>query len=109
MRRRSPSGSATTTTGASSKSCAQLGLRFEAGEEDRPVEGPLTGNTYVITGTLERFTRDEAAAALEGLGAKVGNSVSSKTTGLVVGEEPGKSKLDEGREDGRPAPDARTT
>src|SRR5438874_5479340 len=70
-----------------------LGLRFEAGDEDRPVEGPLTGHTYVITGTLERFTRDEAAAALEELGAKVGNSVSSKTTGLVVGEEPGKSKL----------------
>jgi DNA ligase (NAD+) len=70
-----------------------LGLRFEAGEEDRPVEGPLTGSTYVITGTLERFTRDEAAAALEERGAKVGSSVSSKTTGLVVGEEPGKSKL----------------
>jgi DNA ligase (NAD+) len=70
-----------------------LGLRFEIGEEDRPVEGPLTGKTYVITGTLEGFTREEAAAALEALGAKVGNSVSSKTTGLVVGEEPGKSKL----------------
>ena len=70
-----------------------LGLRFEAGEEDKPVEGPLTGKTYVVTGTLEGFTRDEAAAALEELGAKVGNSVSSKTTGLIVGEEPGKSKL----------------
>jgi DNA ligase (NAD+) len=79
-----------------------LGLRFEAGEEDRPVEGPLTGNTYVITGTLERFTRDEAAAALEGLGAKVGNSVSSKTTGLVVGEEPGKSKLTKAEKTGVP-------
>jgi DNA ligase (NAD+) len=71
----------------------ELGLRFETGEEERPVEGPLTGRTYVITGTLERYTRDEAAALLEELGAKVGNSVSSKTTGLVVGEEPGKSKL----------------
>ena len=71
----------------------QLGLRFESGEEDKPVEGPLTGNTYVITGTLETFTRDEAAAALEALGAKIGNSVSSKTTALVVGEEPGRSKL----------------
>jgi DNA ligase (NAD+) len=71
----------------------ELGLRFESGEEDKPVEGPLTGNTYVITGTLETFTRDEAAAALEALGAKIGNSVSSKTTALVVGEEPGRSKL----------------
>jgi DNA ligase (NAD+) len=70
-----------------------LGLRFEIGEEDKPVEGPLTGRTYVVTGTLEAFTRDEAAAALEELGAKVGNSVSSKTAGLIVGEEPGKSKL----------------
>jgi DNA ligase (NAD+) len=71
----------------------ELGLRFESGEEDKPVEGPLTGNTYVITGTLETFTRDEAAAALEALGAKIDNSVSSKTTALVVGEEPGRSKL----------------
>jgi DNA ligase (NAD+) len=79
-----------------------LGLRFEAGDEDRPVEGPLSGNTYVITGTLERFTREEAAAALEELGAKVGNSVSSKTTGLVVGEEPGKSKLTKAEKSGVP-------
>jgi DNA ligase (NAD+) len=71
----------------------ELGLRFELGEEDKPVEGPLTGHTYVITGTLEGFSREEAAAALEALGAKVGNSVSSKTTGLIVGEEPGRSKL----------------
>jgi DNA ligase (NAD+) len=79
-----------------------LGLRFEIGEEDRPVEGPLTGKTYVITGTLEGFTREEAAAALEALGAKVGNSVSSKTTGLVVGEEPGKSKLTKAEKVGAP-------
>jgi DNA ligase (NAD+) len=71
----------------------ELGLRFETGAEDRPAEGPLTGQTYVITGTLESFTREEAAALLEEQGAKVGNSVSGKTTGLVVGEEPGRSKL----------------
>jgi DNA ligase (NAD+) len=70
-----------------------LGLRFETGEEDRPVEGPLTGNAYVITGTLEKYSRDEAKAALEALGAKVSDSVSSKTTALIVGEEPGQSKL----------------
>jgi len=70
-----------------------LGLRFEAGEEERPREGPLTGSTYVITGTLERFSREDAAARLEALGAKVTNSVSARTTGLVVGEEPGASKL----------------
>jgi DNA ligase (NAD+) len=70
-----------------------LGLRFEVGEEERPVEGPLTGQTFVITGTLESFTREEAAALLEEQGAKVANSVSGKTSGLIVGEEPGKSKL----------------
>jgi len=71
----------------------ELGLRFETGEEERPVEGPLTGQTYVITGTLESFTREDAGALLEEQGAKVVNSVSGKTTGLIVGEEPGASKL----------------
>jgi DNA ligase (NAD+) len=75
----------------------ELGLRFEIGDELKPVEGPLSGKTYVITGTLEGFTRDEAAAELEARGAKVGNSVSGKTTGLVVGEEPGASKLTKAR------------
>jgi DNA ligase (NAD+) len=70
-----------------------LGLRFELGEEDKPKEGPLTGKTYVITGTLERWSREQAAAALEAAGAKVTNSVSTKTTALIVGEEPGASKL----------------
>jgi DNA ligase (NAD+) len=67
----------------------ELGLRFEVGEEERPIEGPLTGSQYVITGTLEGFTRDEAAAALASLGAKVTDNVSKKTTGVVVGESPG--------------------
>jgi DNA ligase (NAD+) len=71
----------------------ELGLRFELGEEEQPKEGPLTGKTYVITGTLERWSREQAAAALEAAGAKVTNSVSAKTTALVVGEEPGASKL----------------
>jgi DNA ligase (NAD+) len=74
-----------------------LGLRFEIGDELKPVEGPLSGSTYVITGTLEAFTRDEAAAALEAKGAKIVNSVSGKTTGLIVGEEPGNSKLTKAR------------
>jgi DNA ligase (NAD+) len=74
-----------------------LGLRFEIGDELKPVEGPLTGQTYVITGTLEAFSRDQAAAELETRGAKVVNSVSGKTTGLIVGEEPGNSKLTKAR------------
>jgi DNA ligase (NAD+) len=67
----------------------ELGLSFEAGEEDRPVEGPLTGTQYVITGTLESMSREQAREALEALGAKVSDNVSKKTTGVVVGESPG--------------------
>jgi DNA ligase (NAD+) len=67
----------------------ELGLRFEVGEEEKPIEGPLTGSQYVITGTLESFSREEAAAALLSLGAKVSDNVSKKTTGVFVGENPG--------------------
>jgi DNA ligase (NAD+) len=66
-----------------------LGLQFELSEAEQAVVGPLTGSQYVITGTLEGFTRDEAKAALEALGAKVSDSVSKKTTGVIVGESPG--------------------
>jgi DNA ligase (NAD+) len=79
----------------------ELGLRFELGEEERPKEGPLTGSQYVITGTLERFSREEAKAALEELGAKVSDNVSSKTTGVVVGESPG-SKVAKAQKAGVP-------
>ncbi|MGB2953621.1 MAG: NAD-dependent DNA ligase LigA [Gaiellaceae bacterium] len=79
----------------------ELGIRFEAGAEEQPVEGPLTGRTYVITGTLERSTREEAKAALEALGAKVSDSVSKKTAGLIAGESPG-SKLEKAQRAGVP-------
>jgi DNA ligase (NAD+) len=76
-----------------------LGLRLELGPEERPVEGPLSGKSYVITGTLERWSREQARAALEERGAKVTDSVSKKTSGLVVGENPG-SKLEKARRAG---------
>jgi DNA ligase (NAD+) len=79
-----------------------LGLRFETGEEDKPAEGPLTGSTYVVTGTLESISRENATAALEARGAKVTNAVSKKTTGLIVGEEPGASKLTKAQREGVP-------
>ncbi len=66
-----------------------IGLNFETDEDDRPVEGPLTGSQYVITGTLEGLTREEARSGLEAKGAKVSDNVSKKTTGVVVGESPG--------------------
>jgi DNA ligase (NAD+) len=71
----------------------ELGLNLELGEDERPREGPLTGQTYVVTGTLARWSREQAKSSLEELGAKVTDSVSKKTTGLVVGENAG-SKLE---------------
>ncbi|HYB95142.1 MAG TPA: NAD-dependent DNA ligase LigA [Vicinamibacterales bacterium] len=53
---------------------------------------PLAGKTFVITGELESMSRDAAQARLEALGAKVTNSVSKKTTALIVGRDPGASK-----------------
>ncbi|MGD9888252.1 MAG: NAD-dependent DNA ligase LigA [Halothiobacillaceae bacterium] len=59
-----------------------------------PAQGnqPLAGQTYVITGTLDGMSREEAKAALEALGAKVSDSVSKKTTAVIAGEAAG-SKL----------------
>ena len=50
---------------------------------------PLAGQTFVLTGTLESMTRDEAAAHLQELGAKVSSSVSRQTDYVIVGAEPG--------------------
>lgn len=54
---------------------------------------PLTDQTFVLTGTLESLTRDEARERLQALGAKVTNSVSAKTSYVVAGVDPG-SKLE---------------
>jgi DNA ligase (NAD+) len=79
----------------------ELRLRFEAGDEVKAPDGPLTGKTYVLTGTLESYTREEASAALEELGAKVSNSVSGKTAGVIAGEDPG-TKLAKAQKAGVP-------
>jgi DNA ligase (NAD+) len=78
------------------KKLKQAGLNFRSREERRR-EKPLEGKTFVLTGTLAKFSRDEAADIIESHGGKVASSVSSKTDYLVVGETPG-SKLDKARE-----------
>jgi len=67
------------------------GVKME--EHREKSAGPLVGKTFVITGTLEALSRDEAAARIESLGGKVTSSLSKKTDYLVVGESPG-TKLD---------------
>jgi DNA ligase (NAD+) len=70
----------------------------------RAVALPLAGQTWVLTGTLERMPRDEAKARLQALGAKVAGSVSAKTTQVVAGPGAG-SKLDRATELGIPVID----
>jgi DNA ligase (NAD+) len=69
------------------------GVRWEDSEPQRMTEdGRLAGKTFVLTGTLETMTRDEAKAAIQALGGKVTGSVSKKTDFLVFGAKAG-SKL----------------
>jgi DNA ligase (NAD+) len=83
------------------------GANMEVPEDQRTAadpSGPLTGKTYVITGTLQSMSREQATAALERLGAKVAGSVSKKTTGVIVGAEAG-SKAEKARTLGVPMVD----
>ena len=65
----------------------------------------LADKTIVVTGGLESYTRDEVGAAIKTRGGKSPGSVSSKTTALVVGENPGASKLDKAEKLGIPVLD----
>jgi DNA ligase (NAD+) len=69
------------------------GLNWKEGIASEGASLPLTGQTFVLTGTLQTMGRDEAQAKLEMLGAKVSGSVSKKTHAVVAGAEAG-SKLE---------------
>lgn len=71
-----------------------LGVEAKAPEAPRPVstDSFFSGKTVVLTGSLQKLTRDEAAERLEALGAKVSGSVSKKTDLVIAGEKAG-SKL----------------
>lgn len=66
-------------------------------EKEKVPTGKLAGKTFVLTGTLSRYTREEASRLIRELGGEVASSVSKKVDYLIVGENPG-SKLDRARE-----------
>ena len=73
------------------------GVHWKEGAPQRSTEGPLAGQTVVLTGGLAAMSRDEAGDRLEALGAKVSGSVSKKTSFVVAGEAAG-SKLAKAQE-----------
>jgi len=79
------------------------GLNFVAARPS-PIEKaqPLSGLTFVITGTLPGVTRSEAKAAIEAAGGKVTGSVTGKTSYLLIGENPGGSKFTKAQKLGTP-------
>lgn len=74
----------------------RAGVRMEA-ERLEAKEGPLRGQTFVVTGTLASMPRSRAEGLLRELGAAVGKSVTGRTSSLVAGERPG-SKLRKAQE-----------
>lgn len=75
----------------------RLGVAWKEQEPRTKAEGPLSGKSFVITGTLDSMSRDQATDRIVALGGKVSGSVSKKTSYVVVGAEPG-SKLKKAQE-----------
>ncbi len=76
---------------------ADAGVHWEEGVGSPISTSPISGKTFVLTGTLPSLTRDEAKERIEGLGGKVSGSVSKKTDYVVAGAEAG-SKLAKAQE-----------
>lgn len=80
------------------------GLNF-TGPERSTLPQTLTGMSVVVTGSLQGFTRDQVEAAIKSRGGKAPGSVSKRTTAVVVGADPGGSKLTKATELGVPVLD----
>ncbi|MEZ5339910.1 MAG: NAD-dependent DNA ligase LigA [Acidimicrobiales bacterium] len=78
------------------------GVNFQ-GPQASDLPQVLAGMAIVVTGTLEGFSRDSAAVAIKSRGGKNPGSVSKKTTAVVVGENPGASKVAKAEEHGVPS------
>ncbi|MGF1596481.1 MAG: NAD-dependent DNA ligase LigA [Acidimicrobiales bacterium] len=81
------------------------GVNLEGSAPADDVPQVLAGMSIVVTGTLDGFSRDEAAGAIKSRGGKSPGSVSKKTTAVVVGAEPGVSKVSKAEELGVPVID----
>lgn len=73
------------------------GVNMETGDDEEILDERFAGKTFVLTGTLEKFTRDEAKKIIESFGGKASGSVSKKTSYVLAGEEAG-SKLTKAQE-----------
>ena len=84
------------------KKLREAGLTFSGKKKERGTK--LAGKTFVLTGTLQRYSRDQAKKMLEDAGGRVSGSVSKKTDYVIAGSDAG-SKLDKAKELGIPVID----
>ncbi len=87
---------------------AAAGVRIDEEPAEEKGSDLLAGASFVVTGTLPGYTRDEAREALESRGARVTGSVSGRTTAVIAGENPGASKINKATELGVPIVDEET-
>ncbi len=84
--------------------CRQLGLKLDEPQQERPAHQPFAGQTIVVTGSLQKYSREEIKKEIDRLGGKTSESVSKKTSFVLAGDEAG-SKLEKANQLGVPVID----